>query len=81
LIDDYKALVPTLQDPGFAAVAFSYPQRTALGSTTLAWSSESQLVNYTNAELIEAFNAVNGLRDLFPVNNPTASIADIERQR
>ncbi|MBV9530113.1 MAG: radical SAM protein [Bradyrhizobium sp.] len=80
LIGNYKALVPTLRDLGFTAVAFSYPQRAALGSTTLAWSSDSQLVNFTNEELKSAFDAVDELRNLFPVNNPRASIADMKRQ-
>jgi MoaA/NifB/PqqE/SkfB family radical SAM enzyme len=79
LISDYGALVPTLRELGFAAVAFSYPQRAALGSTTLAWSSDSELVNFTDAELAAAFDAVNDLRSAFPVNNPRASIADMKR--
>lgn len=51
LISDYYALVPALRDLGFAAVAFSYPQKGQLGSTTLAWSNESQFVNFTDQNL------------------------------
>ena len=79
LIGDYQALVPQLRDLGFSAVAFSYPQRARLGSSSLAWSDSSRLVNFTNDELDEAFDAVDCLRSLFPVNNPRASIEDMKR--
>jgi hypothetical protein len=79
LINDYRALVPLLRDLGFVAVAFSYPQRARLGSSSLAWSADSHLVNFTKPELIAAFDAVDGLRSEFPVNNPRASVADMKR--
>jgi MoaA/NifB/PqqE/SkfB family radical SAM enzyme len=79
LISDYRALVPLLRDLGFVAVAFSYPQRARLGSSSLAWSADSRLVNFTPPELISAFDAVDDLRSEFPVNNPHASIADMKR--
>src|SRR5207248_1612807 len=79
LIGDYHALVPLLRDLGFVAVAFSYPQRARLGSSSLAWSADSRLVNFTTPELIAAFDAVDGLRSEFPVNNPRASVADMKR--
>jgi MoaA/NifB/PqqE/SkfB family radical SAM enzyme len=55
LIRDYRSLVPLLRQLGFAAVAFSYPQRARLGSSSLAWWDDSRLVNFTSSELIEAF--------------------------
>jgi MoaA/NifB/PqqE/SkfB family radical SAM enzyme len=79
LIDDYRALVPLLQELGFGAVAFSYPQRTRLGSSSLAWSADSKLMKFTDAELVHAFDAVDDLRNVFRVNNPHASIADMKR--
>ena len=79
LIEDYRALVPLLQQLGFEAVAFSYPQRTRLGSSSLAWSAESNLLKFTDSELVQAFEAVDDLRNAFPVNNPRASIADMKR--
>jgi MoaA/NifB/PqqE/SkfB family radical SAM enzyme len=79
LIGDYRALVPMLRSLGLGAVAFSYPQRKRLGSTSLAWSSDSTLVNFTDAELSDAFDAVNDLRREFPVNNPRASVEDMKR--
>lgn len=79
LIRDYSCLVPMLREYGFAAVAFSYPQQQRLGSTTLAWSDESQLVQFTSPELVSAFDAIDRLRKDFPVNNPSASVADMKR--
>lgn len=79
LISDYRALVPMLRSLGLVAVAFSYPQSMRLGSSSLAWSSDSSLVNFTNQELEGSFDAVDDLRSLFPVNNPRASVADMKR--
>lgn len=79
LINDYQALAPFLNDLGFKAVAFSYPQRMRLGSSSLAWSDSSRLVNFSDPELISAFDAVDDLRRTFPVNNPRSSIADMKR--
>jgi MoaA/NifB/PqqE/SkfB family radical SAM enzyme len=79
LIDDYRALVPLLQQLGFEAVAFSYPQRTRLGSSSLAWSADSELMKFTDDELVHAFEGVDELRNEFRVNNPGASIADMKR--
>jgi hypothetical protein len=79
LISDYRSLVPMLREYGFAAVAFSYPQQQRLGSSTLAWSDDSELVQFTSPDLVAAFDAVDHLRNEFPVNNPSASIADMKR--
>jgi MoaA/NifB/PqqE/SkfB family radical SAM enzyme len=79
LITNYSALVPLLRDFGFTAVAFSYPQQAQLGSSTLAWSNESGLVQFTPGHLTAAFDAVDELRGSFRVNNPRASIADMKR--
>ena len=79
LIHEYRELVPMLEYLGISAVAFSYPQRTRLGSSSLAWSEDSKLVNFEDQELVQAFEAVDRLRKVFPVNNPAASIADMKR--
>jgi MoaA/NifB/PqqE/SkfB family radical SAM enzyme len=79
LITDYDLLAPFLRDLGFEAVAFSYPQRTRLGSSSLAWSETSKLMSFRNEELIQAFDSADQLRVLFPVNNPHASMADMKR--
>lgn len=79
LIDDYRALVPLLRELGFRAVSFSYPQRAKLGSSSLAWSADSRLMKFTDSELVAAFDELDGIRSLFPVNNPRASVADMRR--
>ena len=79
LIEEYAALVPMLRDLGFDAVTFSYPQKAKLGSSSLAWSDSSQLVNFSNKEIADAFESVDRLRSLFPVNNPRASLSDMKR--
>lgn len=79
LISNYRDLAPALRDLGFSAVAFSYPQRARLGSSSLAWSDQSNLVNFTDGELIAAFDAVDDLRSEFPVNNPRASVDDMKK--
>jgi MoaA/NifB/PqqE/SkfB family radical SAM enzyme len=79
LIDDYTALGTFLRTLGFEAVAFSYPQRARLGSTSLAWSETSKLVNFTDGELASALTGADSLRRSFPVSNPSASMADIKR--
>jgi len=79
LISDYRTLVPMLRELGVVAVAFSYPQSARLGSSSLAWSTDSQLVNFTKDELTSAFDAIDELRRVFPVNNPRASIVDMKR--
>jgi MoaA/NifB/PqqE/SkfB family radical SAM enzyme len=79
LISDYHTLVPALRDLGFTSVTFSYPQRAALGSSSLAWSNESKLVAYSDSELADTFDAASALRSEFPVNNPRASMEDMKR--
>jgi len=36
-------------------------------------------MKFTDAELVRAFEGVDGLRNSFPVNNPRASTADMKR--
>lgn len=79
LIRDYQALISLVRELGFSAVAFSYPQRARLGSSSLAWSDSSSLVNFTNGELADTFDRINSLRRVFPINNPEASVEDMKR--
>lgn len=79
LIASYQALGPFLRQLGFEAVVFSYPQRMRLGSSSLAWSDTSKLMNFSDQELVAAFEAIDQLRREFRVNNPRASVADMKR--
>src|SRR5689334_21818239 len=75
---DYAALPQHLQALGFGAVTFSYPLRT-LPSSYLACAEDSPLVDFTPDELHTAFEAVKALSKRFPVQNPVASIEDMQR--
>src|SRR2546422_9575696 len=79
LIDDYRALVPLLHDLGFEAVTFSYPQRIRLGSSSLAWSADSDLMNFTDPELVQAFEAGRDLGHAFRANKTHALVPRIKR--
>jgi MoaA/NifB/PqqE/SkfB family radical SAM enzyme len=80
LVDDYPALGRFLVQLGFAAVTFSYPRQAALGSSSLVWSEDSDLLDQAPAQLMAAFNEVDALRALLPVHNPRASVADMQRR-
>jgi MoaA/NifB/PqqE/SkfB family radical SAM enzyme len=79
LIKNYRELAPFLRQLGFESVSFSYPQRARLGSSSLAWSATSKLMNFDNSELVKAFDDVDDLRKVFAVNNPRASTDDMKR--
>ena len=80
LVTDYPALGHFLKALGFAAVTFSYPRKAPLGSSSLVWSEDSDLVDFSPRELLAAFDAVDELRKIIPVHNPQASIADMRRR-
>jgi MoaA/NifB/PqqE/SkfB family radical SAM enzyme len=74
---DYDVLPDFLKSLGFKAVTFSYPL-TKLESNFLSFS-DSDLVNYSDAELLQAFERVKALKKRFQVVNPTASLDEMER--
>ncbi len=80
LVGDYAALGHFLKELGFAAVTFSYPRRAALGSSSLVWSEDSDLVDMSTAELLAAFDGVEETRKIIPVHNPRQGIADMRRR-
>jgi len=79
LIDDYEKLPPFLTELGFKSCTFSYPL-TSLASSYLSFS-ESSLVAYRTAELIELFGKIKAMkrRSGFPVVNPTESLNEMQR--
>jgi MoaA/NifB/PqqE/SkfB family radical SAM enzyme len=79
LLDDYRRLAAPLTELGFTAVTFSYPQKVPHGSTSLIWSDDCDLVDFDQEQLLRAFDSINDLRPLFPVTNPSASVADMQR--
>ena len=74
---DYDALPDFLTSLGFRAVTFSYPL-TKLDSNFLSYS-DSDLVNYSEVELLEAFERVKALKKRFRVVNPTSSLEEMQR--
>jgi len=74
---DYEALPGFLHDLGFNAVTFSYPV-TELGSNFLGFS-DSNLVNYSQDELLEAFDKIEALKKHIIVVNPTQSLKEMRR--
>jgi len=74
---DYEALPGFLRSLGFKAVTFSYPL-TKLHSNFLSFS-DSDLVSYSEAELLQGFEQIKALKKRFPVVNPTASVEELQR--
>jgi len=74
----YDELPDALRRLGFDHVAFSYPRREPLGSTSLVYG-ESHLVDLERGELLAALDAIGRLRKRFPVLNPRASLAEVAR--
>jgi MoaA/NifB/PqqE/SkfB family radical SAM enzyme len=74
----YDELPDTLRRLGFDDVAFSYPRREPLGSTSLVYG-ESPSVDLDRDELLAALDEIGRLRKRFPVLNPRASLAEVAR--
>jgi MoaA/NifB/PqqE/SkfB family radical SAM enzyme len=79
LIEDYQKLPDFLRALGFSSCTFSYPL-TRLDSGYLSFS-DSHLVTYQTAELIEVFEKIRALkrRGGFRVVNPDASLDQMQR--
>jgi len=75
----YAALPETLKRLGFDAVTFSYPRREAFGSTSLVYDENSKLVDLSPDEILEALNAIAGLKKHFRVMDPSAALAEVAR--
>jgi MoaA/NifB/PqqE/SkfB family radical SAM enzyme len=74
----YDELPDTLRRLGFDDVAFSYPRREPLGSSSLVYG-ESDLVDLDRDELLAALVAIDRLRKEFPVLNPRTSLLEVAR--
>jgi len=79
LIDDYEKLPDFLRALGFAGCTFSYPL-TSLASSYLSFS-DSKLVSYNSAELIEVFEKIKRMKQQsgYPVVNPAESLMEMQR--
>jgi MoaA/NifB/PqqE/SkfB family radical SAM enzyme len=75
----FDALPELLQRLGFDAVVFSWPRRAPLGSSSMVFNPDSALLNFTPEELVQAVKSIKSLKKRFPVQNPVASMDDVER--
>jgi MoaA/NifB/PqqE/SkfB family radical SAM enzyme len=75
---NYDELPDTLRHLGFDDVAFSYPRREPLGSTSLVYE-DSKIVDRNRDELLAALDAIGRLRKRFAVLNPRASLTEVAR--
>jgi MoaA/NifB/PqqE/SkfB family radical SAM enzyme len=75
----FEDLPETLHGLGFDAVTFSYPRQAPFGSSSLVYSENSRLVDFTPDELIAVLDAILDLRRRLTVLNPAASIRDVQR--
>jgi MoaA/NifB/PqqE/SkfB family radical SAM enzyme len=74
---DYDAMPEFLESLEFPAVTFSYPL-SELRSNFLSFS-DSDLVNYSREELLEAYEKVKQLKKRMTVVNPTPSLEEMQR--
>lgn len=77
LVRDEEALVEFVRDLGFADLTFSYPL-TGLSSSFLGYG-ESELVEFSAEELEARFERIKALKSRFPILNPKAGLAEMQR--
>ncbi|MEZ5647650.1 MAG: radical SAM protein [Alphaproteobacteria bacterium] len=81
LIDDFDALAKRLKELGFETVTFTYP-KTTLSSTSLVYSEDSRLIDFTPDELIERLRQVRNMKDNqegLGILNPKAALEEMIR--
>lgn len=76
---NFENLPNLLKDLGFDAVSFSYPRKEPFGSSSLVYSPDSELVDFTPDQLIAAMDSIKRLKKEFPVMNPTGALEDVQR--
>lgn len=76
---DFSRLDEALGYLGCDAISFSYPRKEAFGSSSLVFNPDSDLVDFTPAELEKAIDGILELKKRFTVMNPAASLADLRR--
>lgn len=81
LIDNFDALAVTLKELGFETVTFTYP-KTALSSTSLVYSEDSRLIDFTPDELVERLREVRSMKNdqaQLSILNPKAALEEMIR--
>lgn len=77
LISDFTKLPSFLRGLGFDKISFSNPM--IMYSASYAGDCSSDLINYSNEELICIFTEIKKLKSQFRILNPTASLQDMIR--
>lgn len=77
LLGDLTKLPGFLKSLNFDEVTFSYPLR-SLASTYRSYS-DSDLIDYSDEELISMFDQIKALKKKIHVVNPTASLEEMQR--
>lgn len=75
----YEALPDALNRLGIDVVSFSYPRREPFQSTSLVYDENSQLLDMSTTELLEALGAISRLKKSFRVADPHASLVEVAR--
>jgi len=76
---NFEKMPDLLKDLGFDAVSFSYPRKEPFGSSSLVYSDDCDLVDFTPDQLIAAMDSIKALKSKFPVMNPSATLEDVKR--
>lgn len=77
LLGDIWRLPLFLESLNFSSVTFSYPLQTL--ESSFRGYSDSSLVDYSNEELLAAFDEIKKLRKSFHVVNPAESLEEMQR--
>lgn len=75
---DYEQLPDFLKSLGFKWVTFSYPCRQMNGTSNLA-QTDSNLMNFSDDELIAEFEKIKKLKKRIRVLNPARSLEEMQR--
>ncbi len=75
---DYEQLPDFLKAQGFKWVTFSYPCRQMSGTSNLA-QTDSNLMNFSDDELIAEFEKIKKLKKRMRVLNPARSLEEMQR--
>ncbi len=73
----FEALPELLQRLGFDAVSFSVPRRAPLGSSSMVFSADSELIDFETEELLRALDQIKTMAKHFPVQNPVPALDDV----
>ena len=75
---NYEALPEALERLGFDAVTFSYPRRERIGSSSLVYSEDSELMEHIFAGDLLRLESIKRLEEVFEVPlDPSAALDEV----